>query len=130
MVIGAFSETVFEVSSYKVSTFKDYKRSTKAKFAEHETIGQPPKLEFLHKELETISMTIIFHKSLGVNPAEEVQKIRDLCENGTADFLIIGEKVVGSGQWIIENVSESVDVWDKDGNIYSSKIDLDFKEYF
>lgn len=130
MVIGAFSEIVFEVSNYKVSTFKNYKRSTKAKFSEHETIGQPPKLEFLHKELETISMEIIFHKSLGVNPAEEVQKIREMCEEGTADFLIIGEKVIGNGQWIIESVSESVDVWDGQGQIFSSKVDLDLKEYF
>ena len=129
MVVGAFGETAFEVSNFKVLTFKNFKRDTKAKFATHDTIGQPPKLEFLHRELETISFDMIFHKSLGVNPEEEIKKLREMCQNGDADFLIIGNAPYGENEWVIESISESAEVWDGEGKIYSSKVDVSLKEY-
>lgn len=129
MVIGAFSETAFEVSNFKVTTFSDFKRNTKAKFAEHDTIGQAPKLEFLHRDLETISFEMTLHSSLGVNPEEETKKLREMCQNGDADFLIIGNEPYGENEWIIESLSEAVKFWDKDGKIYASKLDVNLKEY-
>ena len=129
MVIGAYGDTVFEVSNFRVTTFDKFKRDTKAKYAEHETIGQPPKLEFLHRELETISFTMTFHKSLGITPFDEVQKLRDMCKVGEADFLIIGNHAYGENQWIIESISESAETWDNEGKIYSSKVDVSLKEY-
>lgn len=129
MVIGAYGDTVFEVSKFRVTTFRDFKRNSKANFAEHNTIGQPPKLEFLHRDLETISFEMTFHKSLGVTPFDEVQKLRDMCREGEADFLIIGNHAYGETEWIIESLSESVHFWDGKGKIYASKVDVNLKEY-
>lgn len=129
MVIGAYGDLVFEVSNFRVTTFNDFKRSSKAKFAEHNTIGQPPKLEFLHRELETISFEMTLHKSLGADPEEEVKKLREMCETGEANFLIIGNHAYGENEWIIESLSEAVNVWDGEGKIYSSKLDVNLKEY-
>ena len=129
MVIGAFGETAFEVSNFKVLTFNNFKRETKAKFASHETIGQPAKLEFLYSELEEISFILTFHKGLGVNPEEEIKKLREMCKIGEADFLIIGDAPYGDNEWVIESISESADVWDGEGKIYSSKVDVKLKEY-
>lgn len=129
MIVGVFGSLVFEVSNFKVTTFSDFKRSSKAKFAEHETIGQLPKLEFLHRNLDTISFEIIFHKGLGVNPAEEVKKLRDMLNEGESNFLIIGNETYGDNEWIIESLSEAVNIWDGEGKIYSSKLDISLKEY-
>lgn len=130
MIIGTFGEITFEVSNNKVFTLSGFKRDTKSKFATHETIGNPPKLEFLHKELQTISFEIILHQSLGIDPAAETQKLRELCETGESNFLVIGNEVFGDDQWIIESVSENVSVWTPDGKIYATKLDLTLQEYF
>ena len=129
MTLGSFGSTVFEVSNFRVTTFKGFKRDSKAKFAEHETIGEPPKLEFLHRELETISFTMTLHASLGIVPFDEVQKLRDMCKVGEANFLIIGNHAYGENEWIIESISESADIWTREGKIYASSLDVSLKEY-
>lgn len=129
MVIGSFGELVFESSSIKVSTFTDFKRDTKANFAEHKIISNPPLLEYLHRELETITFSMIFHEKLGVEPAEECQILRDYCKQGTANYLIIGEHAFGENAWIVENISEAVQFWNAEAQIMASKVDVQLKEY-
>ena len=95
MFVGSLGDLIFEVSNYKVLTFKDFKREGGAKYATHEVIGQPPKLEFLHRELEKLSLEIDLVSSLGVNPEDEIQKITDMCNDGEANYLIFGGQVYG-----------------------------------
>lgn len=64
--IGSLGDIVFEVSSSKVVTFKDYKRTTKARFQSHDIIGQKPILEYLGPDGEEISFTMQFSISLDV----------------------------------------------------------------
>lgn len=129
MVLGAYGDLVFEVSNFRVTTFDKFKRTTKAKYAEHDTIGQPPKLEYLHRDLETISFSMTFLSSLGITPFDEVQKARDMCKDGEADFLIIGNHAYGENRWIIESISEAVNYWDGQGKIIASEMDISLKEY-
>lgn len=128
MLVGAFNDVVFEASNFKVATYDNYKRDSKAKYAEHELIGNAPKLEYLHRELETISLTMTFHKMLGVEPAEECQTMRDYCFDGEYGYLILYNQAIGDNAWVVESVSESVEFWDENG-ILASKIDVTFKEY-
>lgn len=129
IIIGSLGSLIFEVSNFKVCTFSDFKRDTKAKFAEHEIIANPPKLEFLHRDLESISFTMTFHKSLGVDPFEETQKLRDMCKTGEANYLIIGDHAYGEFGWIVESLSESVEFWDGDATMLTTKINVQLKEY-
>ena len=93
--IGAFNELVFEVSTEKVITYDNYKRETKARYARHELINQTSVLEYLGRDLEEITFTMMFTVSLGVDPAEETSKLRRMCLDGVADYLILGNTVVG-----------------------------------
>ena len=129
MLIGALGDLVFESSNFKVSTFRDFKRDTKAKFAEHEIISNVPKLEYLHRELETISFSMTFHRSLGVDPAEECQILREMCKTGEANYLIIGNHAYGDNAWIVESISEAVDFWDGEGKMIASQVNVNLKEY-
>lgn len=56
-----------------------------------------------------------FHISLGVKPAEEISTLRRLCQDHIADYLILGNSVVGDNLWVIESVSEEVTVTDHFG---------------
>ena len=91
--IGAFADLVFEVSTYKVLTYDDYKRESKARYARHELINQTTALEYLGRDLEEISFKMTFTRTLGVDPEAETEKARQLCLDGVADYLILGNEV-------------------------------------
>lgn len=129
MFVGSFGELVFEVSSYKVLTFRDFKREGGAKYATHEVIGNPPMLEFLHREPEKLSLEIDLVADLGVSPEEEIQRISDMCNNGEANYLIFGGQVYGDCEWVIESYSESVKYFGADGETIASKVSLKLTEY-
>ena len=127
--IGAFSDLVFECSSERVFTFDDYKRESKARYAKHELINQSPALEFLGADVGEITFSMIFSDSLGVDPAQEAQRVRDLCEYGVADFLIIGNEVFGDNMWVIERFEEEAKAFDESARIILSSIKVTPKEY-
>lgn len=127
--IGAFNELVFEVSTEKVITYDDYKRETKARYARHELINQTSVLEYLGRDLEEITFTMMFTVSLGVDPAEETSKLRRMCLDGVADYLILGNTVVGENLWTIESVGESKKAVDHFGKTIVSSVNVKMVEY-
>lgn len=128
-MIGSFGTITFQVSNFKVLTFSKFKRNISAKFAEHEVIANAPKLEFLHRDLEEISFDMTFLKSLGVNPTDETEKLRKICNSGTANFLVLDNKVFGDMEFVIESFSEDALFFGKNGEIIASKISVKCKEY-
>lgn len=127
--IGSLGSIVFEVSSRKVRTFKDLKRNTKARYASHEIIGQKPILEYLGPDGEEITFTMQFSISLGVNPQDEADQVRRICERGVAMYFVLCNSVVGSNQWVIESVGESVDTIDNNGRVIMTQLEVTLKEY-
>ena len=128
MIVGAFGDTVFEVSMLRVITFDGFKRTVKGKYASHEIIGRPAVLEFVGRELEEISLTIKLMANLGVTPEEEALKLREMCQRGEPNFLIIGETVYGENEFVITDVTESINQW-AGTNVMMNQLDLTFKEY-
>jgi phage protein U len=127
--IGSLGDIVFEVSSSKVRTFRDYKRTTKARYASHEVIGAKPILEFIGPDGEEITFTMQFSISLGVEPSEETAKIREMCEKGKTMYFVLCNETIGENMWIIESVGESVDTFDNNGRVILTQIDVTIKEY-
>lgn len=127
--IGAFNELVFEVSTERVITYDDYKRDTKARYARHELINQTSVLEYLGRDLEEISFTMMFTVSLGVDPAEETSKLRRMCLDGVADYLILGNTVVGENLWTIESVGEAKKAVDHFGKTIVASVNVKMVEY-
>lgn len=127
--IGSFGDIAFEVSSDRVFTFDDYKRESKARYAKHELINMPPVHEWLGEDTESISFKMIFTVSLGVNPAEETARLRELCLDGEADYLVLGNEVIGEHMWTIESINETAKAWDDSGNIIVSEVEVKMVEY-
>ena len=127
--IGSLGDIVFTVSAMKVLTFKDYKRSTKARTASHDIIGQKPVMEFLGPAGEEISFTMDFLTGLGVDPATQAKKLRTMCETGEAVYFMLGNECIGANKWIVESIGESADVVDANGNIVNSRVDVTLQEY-
>lgn len=127
--IGTLGDIVFTVTADEVRTFRDYKRSTKARFATHEIIGKKPLVEFIAPDGEEITFAMQFHVGLGVSPAEETAKLRELCEKGEPMYLIFGNEAVGTHMWVIESVGESAERVDHGGRILVTQVEITLKEY-
>lgn len=127
--IGSFGEIVFVASASKIETIDKFRRNTKARIASHDVIGKKPIIEFLGPAGEEISFNMKFSIMLGVNPTEETDKLRKMCETGEVNMLILNNKSVGENYWIIDNVGEEVTAFGKNAAVVSSSVDVTLKEY-
>ena len=129
MAIGCFADLVFEVDSDRVLTFDDFKHDVKSRYARHELINQEPVLEWLGADTQKVTMTITLTATLGVNPAEEMEKVHRLCLDGEADWLIVANSVVGGRLWVITEASCKSISTDKFGNPIVAQMDVTFETY-
>jgi phage protein U len=127
--IGTFGDIVFEVSTEKVRTFDDLRRRGSARWATHEVIGKKPVKEFIGPGLESIRFSMQFSAALGVNPLDEINRLRELRDNGEPQELIIGGAPVGGNLWVVEEISEDWDKLDNRGNLLFAEIDVELQEY-
>ena len=127
MSIGTFGPLTFETSEKKVRTFDAFKRKTGAKFEEHTIIGLKPKLEFTAPSLDDISFQVVFSAYLGLNPAKEIDSLREIVQKGEYHPLIIGGKTLG--KFVIESVAEAWNHVDNKGNLLDAAVDISLKEY-
>lgn len=129
MVIGSFGDVVFEVSRDKVKTFDEFKRSGSARWASHEIINKKQVMEFLGPGIETITFSIYLSSGLGVNPEEELKKIRKMRDEGTPKPLIIADNMVGENNWVLKSLDESSSKFDSKGNALVVVVNLTLDEY-
>lgn len=126
-MIGIFGSVVFETSSEKVRTFSDFKRSGEAEYGEHSRIGRKGILEFLGPGLDQITFSMLFTVSLGVNPREEIDKLRDLLNGGETETLILGGKPLGD--FVVTSLSETWKRMDNAGRLLAAETSVTLKEY-
>lgn len=124
---AAFGNLVFEVSGFRILTFSGYNRKTRHKYSRHQILNNVSKLESVGIEPQEISMKITLLQSLGVDVKAETAKIRKLCDEGTVDYLIVANEVLGL--FVIEEVTEDAEMFDCWGRPILSKLDLKFVEY-
>lgn len=127
--IGSFGSIVFEVSDDYIRTFDDYSRKASARLAVHDIIGQKPAVEFLGPGLGELSFTVSLYAFYGVNPKDEADALRDMCESGETAYFIVNGAPVSENKWVIESVAENTKRYDGKGNIIVSTVSLTLKEY-
>lgn len=127
--VGTMGDIQFTVSSRKVYTFSDYGRSSEPRIATHEIIGKKPILEFINPGLEEVSMTITLSAAFGVNPYEEVEKLRRMRDTGEVFNVFIGGKPLSQNQWMLVSMPEKVNAWDGRGNMLSLTVTVTLREY-
>jgi len=129
MAIGALGDVAFEANVFKILTFDNLKRNGSSRWAEHNIIGDKPKLEFLGPSLEEISMDIHLNTIFNVTPATELETLRNYRDTGEILTFILGNTVVGSGKFVIQSISESHKAYTKAGKLIKANVTLNLKEY-
>lgn len=129
MFIGTFGNIIFETSNDLVRTFKDMTRDTNVRLASHDIIGKKPVIEWIGPGTDTIKFSMQFNSILGVEPKDEEKKLRDMAQTGKVAHIIVGGEPVSDYKFIIESISSSGRIYDRDGNLIKSMVDITVKEY-
>ncbi|MDR7865169.1 MAG: phage tail protein [Sporomusaceae bacterium] len=129
MALGTLGDIAFEVSTEKIRTFHRLRRRGSARFATHDVLGKKPVKEFIGPGLESIGFTMFFSVSAGLNPLNEIKKLRELRDKGDPLELVIGGAAASENLWVIEEVSEEWVQLDNKGNLLFARIDIDLQEY-
>lgn len=128
-VIGTLGEIVFSVSRNQVKTFDGLKWESSAKYATHDRHLKDVLLEYTGTDADSISFTMLFSASLGVNPMEEIIKLLDAERTGKVMRLVIGSKAYGKNKWVITKTSKDLEKFDNQGNLLVAKVSISLKAY-
>ncbi|WP_352416291.1 phage tail protein [Oscillibacter ruminantium] len=129
-MIGTFGKNlIFETSSQRVFTPEKMSHTAKGRWNNHTVVGAKPKKEFSGADLQGFSMSIKLRADYGVKPRQTIETIVKMVESGTAEFLIIGGRPVGSNRFVITDVSDEWDTVYRGGELFSASVSLTFEEY-
>jgi len=127
--IGSWGDITFSVSRQTVKTFDGMKWESAAKYATHDRHLKEPLLEFTGTDVESVTFSMFFSVFLGVNPITEVSNILQAMRRGEVHRLVIGPKAYGTGKWVIEKLSTSLDRYDNHGNLLVASANVTMKSY-
>ena len=105
MRVGSLGDIVFEVSSKRIFTPQTFSMSRDARYEDHEVHGAFPRSEFLAPGLGTASLTMVLRRDLGVEPAEEAERLEEKLINGEVLRLVVAGKNLG--KWTLRKVDQS-----------------------
>lgn len=83
MIIGAYGDLVFSVSSQKVSTFDNLSLSASYSTETQEVIGKKPSTYKKGPGLDQLSYDVTLDQTLGIDVEAEIKKWRDICKSGS-----------------------------------------------
>ena len=129
MLIGFLGTIPFATSSRTVRTFDEYQRSGSGRWSKHDLVNQKPVLEFLGPDTEKISFKMLLRADLGVNPANELERLRTLRDSGTVLPLMLGFRSIGQNFWVIDSLDYMVKHWTRFGQLYSVEVTVTLQEY-
>lgn len=129
MLVGFMADIPFIVSSRFIRTFDDYSRGSSGRWAQHDIIGDKPVLEFIGSDIEKISFSMQLRADQGINPANELEKLRKLRDSGKQFPLVIGGNMVTDNMWVMDSIDESVSFWGKAGSMLGVKVSVTLREY-
>ena len=130
MAIGNWGSVIkFEVSTRKMLTFQNMKRTVSGRWENHAILNKKPKGEFKGPDVSGTTMDVLLSAEHGVNPRTMLTNIESAVESGRAEYLYIGGRKIGSGKMVIESVSETWnEVWNN-GELVKATASLTFSEY-
>lgn len=93
--IGTLGGVVFSVSTNKVKTFDDLKRTVSARYTSHNRHLKDTLLEFTGNDPDKITFTMSLSVFLGVDPQTEISNLQAAQRAGKIMHLVIGRQNYG-----------------------------------
>ena len=127
MIVGTFGHIVFTVSAHRLYLIDGFSRKSGTRIEEHKVTGGKPRAEFIAPSLDEVDFTITLIAGHGVNPAGEIEKLREICRLGQVHRLIIGGRNLG--KFLLTEVTDDCEKSLPDGRPLVAKVKVSFKEY-
>lgn len=130
MAIGNIGRTVvFETSDKRILNFQKFKRTVKGRWTSHPRIGMRPKKQFLGPDTSSLTFTVVLNAEHGVRPRKTVENIEKLITSGRPQTVVIGSRRVGTGKFVITEMSEEWERIFNRGEVAKITCDLTLEEY-
>ncbi len=107
-MLGNLGDIVFQVYSGHVLNYESVSRTATGKYADHQVIKRKPISEWTGPDLDQVSISMTFNASLGIDPAAESDKLREMI-NGKAHSLVLGNE--HWGMFTIRNVTDESEIF-------------------
>ncbi len=127
--IGSYGNIAFVATSKVIRTFSEFSRTSSYRWAQHDILNRKPKLQFGGADLDEVSFSMYFAAWHGVNPIKELDNIQQWANKGKAGALIIGQKKMGTGLWVVAGLEQGWKHVDNRGNLLAATIKITLKEY-
>jgi len=118
-------------TNIKILTVDNFQRSGEGRWATHEIIGtqNKPLKEFLGPGLEKITFSVFLSANLGIVPENELEKLRNLRDNGVVCNFVLGSKPVTKNNCIVISLSEDHKIKDNKGQTVQATVNISLEEY-
>lgn len=128
-MIGYFGLFIFQVSTDKVATFKDFNREIGVRTSKYDIPGRKSLTVIEAPELQKIAYVVQLNESLTPNVDDTIEKMVKTCESGRPDYFFLGGKKQGSDQWIITAISEARNIITNKGKTIKAELSIQLEEY-
>lgn len=112
MIIGKLGSISFEATrkggKIKALSFSDLQRTGSAEYGEHERSLKKPDIEFLFPKRDELTLSIYVDAQYRVKPLEIKNKLVAYKNTGEVIQFVLGGKKVGSGYYVVTQVTENV----------------------
>lgn len=127
--VGSLGGIIFNVSSRRIVSFGNYKRSRGVNVSNHNIIAGLSKKEYTGLPGEQITLDIQLLAQLNSRPEAILKKLRTIRDTGQVVNFILGGKPVSQNKWLLTQVDESVTHWKKRGDILVANASITLEEY-
>lgn len=129
MIIGAYGDLVFSVSSQKINTFDNLSLSASYSTETQEVIGKKPSTYKKGPSLDQLSYDVTLDQTLGIDVEAEIKKWRDICKSGDAHHMNIGGKNITEFPLMLKNVEVSYKQIGPDGKLIKAVLTIKLEEF-
>ena len=105
------------------------KISSSASYGSHKRHCGNEIIEFTGNNADTVTFNMTLSQILGVNVAEELEKLKKYKKSGKTLKFIIGKKVIGNYRWVITNLTVTAKTYGKKSEIITAVVAVTLKEY-
>lgn len=127
MSLATLGPITFEVTDQKVLTWVEAHRSGESRWASQDVYQGHPVKEFLGRGDEKFSMSVRLDADRGVNPAEELERMRDARDTGKVLQFVMGGKLLGD--WILRALDEQWRIFGRDAELRVASVSLSLESY-
>ena len=131
-MIGTYGDLVFEASSERIRTFKEYQRQGSARWAKSDVLGGKPRSQFIGPGQENITFVMELYAHFGIDVENELKRLHEWRDEGRIERLILDGKPQGArnARWYIDKIEEEAKFWNNEGKLLATEVTITLAEYF